>query len=125
DVRALGFSTAQARGTALCVPQYGPIGKPNGVCIRQDDPRLRYGKPIRYELPAGASSVLDVHPSQVDAIADPRRVLVICEGIKKADAAVSRGITAISIPGVWGWKGPNQQGGAGTVLPDWEEIPLR
>ena len=42
--------------------------------------------------------------SRLKWLNDRDRPLIITEGSKKADSAVSRGLAAISIPGVWGWR---------------------
>jgi hypothetical protein len=58
-----------------------------------------------------------------DRLGDPREPLWITEGVRKADSAVSHGLTCIDLLGVWNWRGSNRFGGK-TVLADWEAIAL-
>ena len=51
------------------------------------------------------------------------RSQVVTEGVRKVDAIVSKGMTAIALLGVWNWRGTNQQGGK-TALADWEAVAL-
>lgn len=44
--------------------------------------------------------------------------------MKKADAAVSKGLCCIALLGVWNWRGENEHGGK-TILADWEHIHLK
>ena len=75
------------------------------------------------ETPAGTKMVLDVHPSVRPMLGDSSVPLWITEGVKKADALVSRGCTAIALLGVWNWRGTNSHGGK-VALADWESIAL-
>ncbi|MHB8542718.1 MAG: phage/plasmid primase, P4 family [Leptospirales bacterium] len=92
--------------------------------IRPDDPRIREGKPVKYETPLHSKNVLDVHPSSQKQIANPEEPLFITEGIKKGDSITSIGLTAISLTGVWNWRGKNSQGG-NVALPDWEDVAIK
>jgi hypothetical protein len=65
------------------------------------------------------ASRLDIHPRNVSAIADPTVELWAGEGVKKGDSLTSRGICAVSLNGVYGWRST-----LGT-LGDWEDVPLR
>lgn len=128
DTKALlekrGFAPSQQRPPALIIPLFNVEGDRGGSQCRPDDPRLdEQGRPIKYETPAGATQVLDVHPWSVPHLGDPTTALVITEGTRKADAAVSRAMVAIGLNGVWGWKGPNRHGGS-VPLPDWERVAL-
>ena len=91
--------------------------------IRPDSPRIREGKVIKYEMPAGSRMALDVHPFGLPKLADPTVPLWVTEGIKKGDCLVSRGCCAIALLGVWNWRGTNDYGGK-TALADWEFIAL-
>ena len=48
---------------------------------------------------------------------------MVTEGARKADSAVSAGLCAIDLVGVWTWRGRNGHDGL-TVLPDWEYVAL-
>jgi len=67
--------------------------------------------------------VIDVPPQARDLIGDPSQPLLITEGARKADAAVSKDFCCISLSGVWSWRGKNDLGGT-TALADWELIAL-
>jgi hypothetical protein len=67
--------------------------------------------------------VLDVPPAARAALGDPTIPLFVTEGVKKADAAVSKGLCCVALLGVWNWRGTNGQGGK-TALPDWESVAL-
>lgn len=90
---------------------------------RPDKPRVRDGKPVKYETPARTRLVLDVPPQVRGKLASPDRPLWVTEGPLKADAAVSAGLDCIATFGVFGWRGRNGRGGK-TVLPDWEFAAL-
>ena len=54
---------------------------------------------------------------------DPSVPLLIVEGIKKGDAAASRGACVVVVSGVDNWRGKNARGGK-TALADWEHVAL-
>jgi hypothetical protein len=118
------FSPVQRRVPALLVPIYNVHGELATYQIRPDDPRLIDGRPLKYETPAKARLCLDVPRPARPWLADPSRPLFITEGARKADAAVSRGLCAVSVLGVWGWRGSNEWGGK-AALADWDAIALK
>ena len=122
--RILGFSSNQIRFPALLIPTYSPRGIITSCQIRPDDPRIREGKPVKYETPFNAKNVLDVHPINQKKIANPEEPLFITEGVKKGDALSSLGLVTISLSGVWNWRGKNSEGG-NVALPDWEDIAIK
>jgi hypothetical protein len=82
------------------------------------------------DLALGDRSVLPVFPSRTDLCCQslaqirPRPIpLFITEGIKKADALVSRELCAVALIGVWNWRGTNEHGGK-MALPEWESVAL-
>lgn len=120
----LGFSRAQQqRVPALVIPLWSVHGQISFHQMRPDQPRIRNGKPIKYETPNGARMVLDVHPVVHPHLGDTSRPLIVTEGVRKADAAVSQGVDAVALLGVWSWRGSNGSGGR-TALPDWEQVAL-
>ncbi len=123
DLAHLGFSKAQRLVPALVVPVYGVNGTVALHQLRPDHPRLRNGKPLKYETPAGARMALDVPPGVHHLLGDPNTPLWLTEGVRKADSAVSRGLCCIDLLGVWNWRGTNQLGGK-TALADWDSIAL-
>ena len=119
----LGFSPLQRRTPGLLIPIWGVNGKCAGYQLRPDDPRERDGKSVKYETPAGMQMVIDVPPRCRPMLGDPKVRLLVTEGMRKADAAASRGLCCIALLGVWNWRGTNEKGGR-TALADWDEIAL-
>lgn len=121
----LGFSSVQQRVPGLLIPQWGVDGKETGYQYRTDNPRTNSKqKAIKYENPAGSSIRLDCPPRCWERLGDPSIPLWITEGSKKADALASHGVCAVSLTGVWGFKGKNKVGGT-TFLADWDYIALK
>ena len=124
ELRELGFGEAQSKcAPALVIPIWDVRGEKAFHIMRPDNPRTLKTKPTKYENPAGAKIVLDVHPHSKPNLGNPEIPLYITEGSKKVDALVSRGCCAIGVMGVWGWRCTNGAGGK-TALPDWESIAL-
>jgi hypothetical protein len=124
ELRRLGFGLTQSSTPALLIPLYGPTGDIAGYQARPDQPRNLDGRSLKYEMPSGARMVLDVHPAARSLLGDPSVPLFITEGTKKGDALVSRGVCAVALLGVWGWRGRNNADGL-TALPEWESIALK
>ena len=123
EVRRLGFTGRRARAPALLIPLHDVYGELAGYALRPDEPRVADGSVVKYERPKGSRQVLDVPPRCRERIGDPKVVIYITEGGKKADALAARGVCVISLNGVWGWRGTNGQGGK-TALPDWDAVAL-
>lgn len=124
DLKALGFTDSQCRVPALLLPVWGVNGEIINYQTRPDDPRInREGKLIKYETPQGSRMCVDVPPAARPSLGKPDRPLFITEGIRKADAAVSKGLCCIALLGVWNWRGTNEDGGK-VALPDWNYIAL-
>ncbi len=123
ELSRLGFTKVQQSCPALKIPVYGPDGEIAFVQIRPDEPRYRDGKKIKYEMPRGIRTTFDVHPFARDKLGDPSTPLFVTEGIKKGDALVTQGLCAISLLGVWNWRGTNSRGGR-TVLEEWDYVAL-
>jgi len=104
-----------------------PVWNVNGEVVlyqsSPDFPRIRDGKPVKYETLAGGKMVLDVHPSVRGQLADSHIPLYVTEGVKKGDALVSGAAVAIALLEVWNWRGTNESVGK-TALPDWENVAL-
>jgi len=121
----LGFTSSQQRVPWLLIPLWSVDGAQAGCQYRPDNPRFNtQGKSIKYESPRGSGNRLDCPPRCQQLLGDPKTPLWITEGSKKADALASHGVCAISITGVWGFKGKNEHG-AVTILADWDHIALR
>ncbi len=124
ELRRLGFSDLQCNVPGLLLPVWGVTGEVVNYQFRPDTPRIgKRGKAIKYETPQGSRMVLDVPPGVRQWLGDPSQRLFITEGIRKADAAVSKGLCCIGLLGVWNWRGTNEQGGK-VALADWESIAL-
>jgi Domain of unknown function (DUF3854) len=123
ELKRLGFADAQCNPPGLLVPTYSPTGEISNYQFRPDQPRIKDGRPIRYETPQGSRMVLDVHPFARDKLGDPSVPLFITEGVKKGDVLISHGLCAVALLGVWNWRGRNEHGGL-TALPEWEHIAL-
>ncbi len=125
ELEKLGFTPAQQRSPGILIPLWSVDGKEAGHQFRPDHPRTNgRGKPVKYESPTGSSNRLDCPPCCQKNIGNPQVPLWITEGSKKADALASKGACAISVTGVWGFKGKNQFGGI-TFLTDWDYVALK
>src|SRR3712207_4807558 len=123
ELERLGFGRAQISVPALEIPWYRPDGSLGLYQIKPKEPRIKDGRPVKYEVPPKSRVVLDVHPAMREKLQDPNLPLYITEGIKKGDSLASRGCVAVTLIGVWSWRGTNEAGGK-VALPDWELIPL-
>jgi hypothetical protein len=106
----LGFKPYQQRLPGLLIPSWTVDGTIGTYQFRPDLPRTeqRNGKPrvIKYESPAGRPLRVCVPPAAKRVLTDPTVPLVITEGALKADSALSAGIQAVAVTGVYGWSGP-------------------
>lgn len=118
-----GFTEPQRILPALLLPVWTVAGTVAFCQSRPDEPRKSKGRVIKYETPTGQRMVLDVPPGAREDLDDPTIPLLITEGIRKADAAVSAGYCCIDVLGVDCWRGTNDKGGK-AALADWESIAL-
>lgn len=124
ELKALGFRDVQCRVPALLLPVWGVHGEIINYQTRPDNPRIdKRDKIVKYETPADSRMSLDVPPAARPFLGKSDRPLFITEGIRKTDAAVSKGLCCIALLGVWNWRGTNRDGGK-VALPDWEYIAL-
>ena len=91
------------RRVGLVVPMFSPDGETVGYQLRPDRPRK--GGP-KYETPEGISPIVDVHPRMREEVRHGNGPLLVTEGGKTGDAATSRGIPTVVLPGVWMWCAP-------------------
>ena len=125
DLGSLGFSRSQQRTPGILIPLWTVDGKQEGYQYRPDHPRFNQkSRPIKYESPLGSSIRLDCPPRCHKMLSDPHVPLWITEGSKKADALASKESCAVSLTGVWGFKGKNELGGV-VLLADWDRIALK
>jgi len=121
-LKAAGYAPAQRRAPGILIPTYGPDGLPAGSQYRPDNPRTgAKDKPVKYETPGKSSLRLDMPPRCQKDIGNPGIPLWITEGAKKIDALASRGACALSLNGVWGFKGRNEFG-ATVLLADFDYV---
>lgn len=112
------------RKDGLLIPIHAVGGGVASWQLKPDAPRIRDGKPLKYETIPGHPLCLDVPKRVLRHLDDPDMPLFITEGAKKVDAALTMGIDAvIGVQGVYGWRGRNAKRGK-TALPDWEAIAL-
>lgn len=123
ELEKLGFSKAQRNVPGMLIPVWSPNEEIVIYQYRPDEPRIKDGKPVKYETPTGTRMVLDVHPFAREMLGDPSVPLLITEGIKKGDALVSRGLCAVALLGVWNFRGKNEKGGLAALV-EWEYIAL-
>lgn len=127
DERLQAFAEPQRRA-GLLVPGWDIYGESLPGQIRPDNPRIiqRGDKQVelKYESPRGARAYVDVHPLVRDRVKSGSEALVITEGCRKADSAISQGLACVAILGVWGWRGRTTDD-ATAVVPDLDAIPLR
>ena len=125
ELTSLGFVRTQLRVPSLLIPQWEVDGTQKNYQIRPDSPRSdKKGKLLKYENPAGSTIHLDCPPRCQKMLTNPLIPLWITEGSKKADALASKGACALSLIGVWGFKGKNEFG-AITMLCEWDFIALK
>lgn len=118
ELEVLGFGQSQRSVPSLLVPIWTVDKEIGGYQARSDAPRMRNGKPVKYETPAGGKIRIDVPPTIHHLIGQSDSALWITEGSKKADAAASRGLCCVSLSGVWNWK-------SGVELADWDKIRIK
>jgi hypothetical protein len=123
ELKVLGYQDYQCSVPGLLHPIRGADGELRSYQYRPDQPRSKGGKAVKYESPTGSAAVIDIPEGARDKVGDPGVPLVVTEGARKVDSAISKGLVAISLSGVYGWRGRNQSGGL-TALPDWEDIAL-
>ncbi|MDQ3817758.1 MAG: DUF3854 domain-containing protein [Acidobacteriota bacterium] len=123
ELKRLGFGQAQQQVPALLIPVWSVNGDIATYQLRPDHPRIKNGRPVKYETPRGARMVIDVPPHASKWLGDPTRPLFITEGARKADAGVSANLVCAALLGVNNFRGTNEYGGK-TALADWEHIAL-
>ncbi len=119
----VGITRAGRNTPGLLVPMLRKDGSRWGYQYRPDTPRVRDGKPVKYETPVGQRNGIDVPPGVGPKLDDPSIPLWVTEGVKKADCGAVHGLCVVALPGVWSWRGSNSHGGK-TAIPDWHDIAL-
>jgi Domain of unknown function (DUF3854) len=115
----LGFESYQALTPGLLIPLHDMFGNVSSYQFRPDNPRKNAeGKLVKYETREGYRQVLDANPILGERLRDPREPLIVTEGARKADAAISQDYVAVALSGVWCWRKDRVQ------LREWEDIKL-
>jgi hypothetical protein len=104
---------------ALRVPLHSPDGITRLSQIRPHTPRV---PGLKYETPAGADLIIDVHPRMRDRVRHGDEPLLVTEGCKTGDAATSRDIPTVVLAGVWGWCVPGEK--PYKLRPCWDHVNL-
>ena len=107
------------RRLGLYIPTYSPDGRSTGCLLRPNRPRKNGPK---YEAPQGSGVILDVHPRMRQEVRTGAGDLFVVEGVKKADALVSRGAPAVALAGVWMAHVPHSR--PKELLPCWNHVRL-
>lgn len=100
---------------ALLLPNWAITAEVSLYQVKPDNPRSIHGKVVKYENPFGVRLSIDVPPTVRGKVLTGREPLFVTDGIEKADAAVSHGLTCIGLMGVYGWKNQDEF---------WKLIPL-
>jgi len=117
------FGPSQRLAPGLVIPVLDAYGERVFFQLRPDNPRVKDGRILKYENPAGRTMVIDVPPATRRHLQNPKVTLWITEGIRKADSLASIGLRAVALNGAWNWRGKGEDGGT-TALADWEAIAL-
>jgi hypothetical protein len=126
ELERYGFSRSQQHVPALLIPVWAvATGKIVTYHLRPDTPRYspKRRREIKYELRYGDHMAFDVHPLIREQVRDPKFPLFITEGVRKADAAISKGMCCVALLGTWNFRGRNTAGGK-AVLADFEFLAL-
>jgi hypothetical protein len=120
----LGFERYQRSVPGLLIPCRRRDGSIWGYQYRPDEPRVtKAGTVIKYETPKGQPNGIDIPAGVRDQLGDPSVPLLVTEGARKADAAVSAGLACVSLNGVYGWRGRNGRGGR-LAVSEWHDVAL-
>lgn len=128
DLKVKGFGEAQRDTLAPKEDKYGllaPVCWPHAPTpfhvYRPNTPRIKRGKPVKYEMPSGCQMAIDSPPRCHPDLGNPSVPLWLTEGQKKGDALASRGACVVDFIGVWNWRGANEHGGK-TTLAEFEDV---
>lgn len=116
----MGFPSGY--GSGIAIPIRDGKGEIVQVQLRFDNPptfeKDGKRKKQRYLSPPGLEARLDFPPRALER----EEPVMITEGAKKADALRSLGLYAISVPGIWGWKGSRARKDLDQI--DWADRPV-
>ena len=120
-----GFARYQQRAPGLLIPLHRADGSVWGYQLRAgqaagDEGREHASSTRR---PPGSATASTSRPGSGRQLADPAVPLLVTEGTRKADSAVSHGLACVALPGVWGWRGTSGRGGK-LAIADWHDVAL-
>jgi hypothetical protein len=118
ELLGLDFKAYQAITPGLLVPLCDPHDRVSSYQYRPDHPRKSNGGIVKYETRGGHRQILDANPILGERLRNPNEPLIVTEGARKADAAISQGYASVTLSGVWCWRKD------GVQLPEWEDIKL-
>jgi hypothetical protein len=124
QLHALHFPAYQRRVPGLLFPVHTTDGQVLPIVYRPDTPRLVDGTPRKYDQAEDSPVRLDCPPRCRAALLNPDVPLWITEGYKKGDSLASRGVCALDLPGVWGFRVPKTIDPRQPPLPDWRYVQL-
>lgn len=105
ELQRLGFQRNQGNIPALLIPIYGIDGEVTLYQIRPDQPRSTSdGQLAKYEVPKKSKLKVDIPPGCLTLVRDPKQPLVICLGMRSADAGASKDIACLALLHPRGWK---------------------
>src|SRR5205823_2867482 len=95
----------------LVFPYRNLAGEVNGFArVRPHWPRVRDGKPVKYEHPFGEPNRAYFPVGSLEKLRDGTSPVHVTEGEKKALALSQLDLAAVGLGGVWNWKvkGPDE-----------------
>jgi Domain of unknown function (DUF3854) len=125
ELEELGFGRKAQRVPSLVIPVHGVTGELEWCAHRPDEPRIADGTPRKYEIPYGAHQVLDVPQRVRPLLRDPSVPLIVTEGPRKVDSAISHGLVCIGVFGTFAFRGTDKETQGKVVLGDWEHVALK
>jgi hypothetical protein len=126
ELEELGFGRKAQRVPSLVIPVRGVTGELEWCAHRPDEPRVADGTSRKYEIPYGARQVLDVPSRALPLLRDPAAPLIITEGARKVDSALSHGLACvIGVFGTYAFRGTDKETQGKVMLGDWEHVALK
>ncbi len=132
--RALGAPRRKVTSDCIGIPTRDKHRSIVAWQFRPDVPVTdgRTGKAAKYVFPADHRSRIDVTPCTREKWGDPHVPKIITESPTKSDSLASGDpaggwltVCYGAMYGSAGWKGSNDQGAAGVITPDLEDLPCR
>jgi len=108
----------------MLIPLHGPDGSNGHYAIKSDHPRIRDGRPVKYDYPAGAKPIIDVPLRCIEQLGDPTVPIFFHRGCQKKRLPGGLSYCAVDLWGVHNWYTNPEHGGFATIepLPDWDPI---